>query len=71
MNYLVIIPAYNEEKNIYKVVKEIKDVNFEKNSKFKFDVIVVNDGSKDNTELEAKRAGAKVLSHGDDEVLPI
>lgn len=56
MNCLAIIPAYNEEKNIYKVVRAIKDTNHE------FEVIVVNDGSKDNTELEAERAGAKVLN---------
>lgn len=56
MNCLVIIPAYNEGKSIYEVTTAIKDSNPE------FDVVVVNDGSKDNTELEAKRAGAKVLS---------
>lgn len=56
MKCLAIIPAYNEEKNIYKVVRTIKDSNLG------FDVVVVNDGSKDNTELEAKRAGAKVLN---------
>lgn len=56
MKCLAIIPAYNEEKNIYKVVRNIKDSNLE------VDVVVVNDGSKDNTELEAKRAGAKVLN---------
>lgn len=56
MKYLAIIPAYNEEKNIYKVVSSIKK------SSLKVDVVVVNDGSKDNTESEAKRAGAKVLS---------
>lgn len=56
MKYLAIIPAYNEEKNIYKVVKAIKDSNLE------FDIVVVNDGSTDNTELEAKKSGAKVLN---------
>lgn len=56
MNCLAIIPAYNEEKSIYKVVRSIKDNNNE------FDVVVINDGSNDNTELEAKRAGAKVLN---------
>ncbi|WP_027625717.1 glycosyltransferase family 2 protein [Clostridium lundense] len=64
MKYLAIIPAYNEEKNIYKVVREIKDSNFEKGSNVEFDVVVINDGSNDNTELEAKRAGAKVLNLG-------
>lgn len=62
MRCLAIIPAYNEEKNIYKVVKGIKDSNYEKDNNAEFDVVVVNDGSKDNTELEAKRAGAKVLN---------
>ena len=40
---LFVIPAYNEEKNIEKVLKEIKkDADFA-------DIIVVNDGSIDNT----------------------
>lgn len=56
MNCLAIIPAYNEEKNIYKVVKAVKD------SSFKPDVVVINDGSDDDTESEAQKAGAKVLS---------
>ena len=52
---LVIIPAYNEEKNIYNVVNSIKDINP------LVEVLVINDGSKDNTYFEAKRAGAKVI----------
>lgn len=40
---LLIIPAYNEEKNILKTCKKI-----EQHSK-KFDYIVINDGSKDKT----------------------
>lgn len=56
MKCLIIIPAYNEEKNIFKVIESIND------NAHKFDVVVINDGSKDNTELEAKRAGAKVLT---------
>lgn len=43
MKTLIIIPAYNEEKNILKTVKTI-----EKHSK-KFDYIVINDGSTDLT----------------------
>ena len=40
---LVIVPAYNEEDNIQKVIDEIKkDINFA-------DVLVINDCSKDNT----------------------
>lgn len=45
---LIIIPAYNEEKNILRTYDEIKKYN-EKN-KIKYDVIVINDGSTDNTE---------------------
>ena len=46
---LIIIPAYNEEKNILRTYNEIKKYN-EKN-KTKYDVIVVNDGSTDDTEI--------------------
>lgn len=45
---LLIIPAYNEEENILDTYKEIK--KFNKNNKVKYDVIVINDGSTDNTE---------------------
>lgn len=45
---LLIIPAYNEEDNILKTYKSIKKYN-DKNQ-IKYDVIVINDGSTDNTE---------------------
>lgn len=45
---LLIIPAYNEEQNILNTYKSI--VCHNKNSKDKYDVIVINDGSVDNTE---------------------
>lgn len=45
---LLIIPAYNEEKAIKRVYDGIIDYN--KKNKTKYDVIVINDGSKDNTE---------------------
>ena len=44
---LVIIPAYNEEENILKTYNSILEYN--KKNKVKYDVIVINDGSKDNT----------------------
>lgn len=56
MRYLAIVPAYNEGKNIYNVVRKIKSCNPA------FDVIVINDGSEDNTPSEAVRAGVKVLN---------
>ena len=52
----VVIPAHNEEKTIANVVTELKR-NFK-------DIIVVNDGSDDNTESEALRSGAIVVSNG-------
>lgn len=45
---LMIIPAYNEEKVILKTYNTI--VNYNKKNKTNYDVIVINDGSKDNTE---------------------
>ena len=45
---LIIIPAYNEEKCILKTCKSIMDYN--KKNKTKYDIIVINDGSTDNTE---------------------
>lgn len=56
MKILVIIPAYNEEKSIYNVVSSVKlNIPFA-------DVLVVNDGSCDNTYGEAIRAGAKIIN---------
>lgn len=44
---LIIIPAYNEEENILKTYNTIIEHN--KKSKLKYDAIVINDCSKDNT----------------------
>ena len=43
MRLLMIIPAYNEAKNIERVVHSVQEIYPE------YDYIVVNDGSKDNT----------------------
>jgi glycosyltransferase involved in cell wall biosynthesis len=58
---IVMIPCYNEEKTIGKLIKliprKIKGIN-------KVEVLVMNDGSKDNTVKLAKKAGAnKIHSH--------
>lgn len=53
---LVIIPAYNEEKSIEKIVNKVYDENINN-----LDVIVVNDGSKDNTYDEAIKTKAFVV----------
>lgn len=51
----VIIPAYNEEKSIGKVIKDIP-------KHLVAEIIVVNNNSTDNTGLEAAKSGATVLS---------
>ena len=53
----VIIPAYNEEDTVAKVVEVVRKVSFVD------EIIVVNDGSSDNTTQEAEKAGAIVISH--------
>jgi len=60
LRLIVIIPAYNEEKTIGKVIGEIpRKFDFIDNVK----IIVVNDGSTDDTRKEALNAGAdKVIS---------
>ena len=45
---LLIIPAFNEEKNILNVFNVVK--NYNKTHSLKYDVIVINDGSTDSTE---------------------
>jgi glycosyltransferase involved in cell wall biosynthesis len=50
-----IVPAFNEEKNILKVLKELK--------KFIENIIVVDDGSEDKTYDLAKDTGVIVLRH--------
>ncbi len=48
----LVLPAYNEEKHIYESLKSIYNLEY---SKEKLGVILVDDGSKDNTLIEAKR----------------
>ncbi len=55
MKTFVIIPAYNEEKRIGSVLKELK-------KRYKF-VVVVDDGSKDKTYLISKKHTQYVLRH--------
>lgn len=56
MKCLLIIPAYNEAENIEKVVDNIVQ-NYPE-----YDYIIVNDGSKDNTEKICLKNGYRVLN---------
>ena len=49
----IILPAYNEEKSIKKIIKSIQ-LELEK-TVFSYEIIVVDDGSKDDTYEESKR----------------
>lgn len=53
---LVIIPAYNEEKSIKDVVENLEKLTTG------YDYIVVNDGSRDNTEQVCKQNNLKYIS---------
>lgn len=55
MKYTVIVPAYNEERNIGKLLGKLTSIT--KN------VIVVDDGSTDKTYEVARRFGVKVIRH--------
>jgi glycosyltransferase involved in cell wall biosynthesis len=52
----VLVPAFNESQSIERVVRNINDSNPQ------VDVIVINDGSADDTASLAEKAGATVLS---------
>ena len=54
---MVVIPAYNEETRIGKVVRSVKSVLPEST------ILVIDDCSTDHTKQEAEKAGAVILSH--------
>ncbi len=52
----IVIPAYNESSSIGKVIGQIKKQGYER-------IVIVDDGSKDNTAKTAEKRGAVVLKH--------
>lgn len=56
----LVIPAYNEEENIGKVLQNIMNIDYPKD---KLEVIVVDDGSEDDTYHIAKRYPVRVVRH--------
>lgn len=57
----VIIPVYNEEKVIGSILKRIQNVLNELS--ITYEILVINDGSQDETAVAASAAGATVISH--------
>lgn len=53
---LIIVPAWNEERNVGLTVREIRAAHPS------YDVVVVDDGSADQTSRAAREAGAQVLT---------
>ena len=51
---LILIPAFNEGKTIQEIIKKTKKYG---------DILIVDDGSKDETVKNSKKNGAKVISH--------
>lgn len=52
----IVVPAYNEEKNIKKTIESLQKGGWS-------NIVVVDDGSSDNTAFLAQQAGAKVIKH--------
>ena len=61
MRVLVTIPAYNEERTIGSVIKGIHKAM--RKRRYRYEVLVVDDGSTDGTAEAARKAGAVVHSH--------
>lgn len=50
MKVLLIVPAYNEEKNIAQTVARIRQAQQAQAGGMELDYVVINDGSSDGTE---------------------
>jgi glycosyltransferase involved in cell wall biosynthesis len=60
MKLLIIVPAYNEQQAIGKVLDGLKQVKIDTLEK---EIVVIDDGSSDNTRGEARSRGVTVLTH--------
>lgn len=52
----IVVPAFNEENKIGRVVRGLFEQGFK-------NILVIDDGSSDNTFIEARKNGVKVLKH--------
>jgi len=60
-NICIVIPAFNEEVTIGNVITGLK--KYFKKASYQYEIVVVNDGSKDHTRDVAKKQGATVIDH--------
>ncbi|HHY70181.1 MAG TPA: glycosyltransferase family 2 protein [Thermoanaerobacterales bacterium] len=63
MKVTVLIPAFNEEKNIEQTLKGLDDFKniYCRQNQIDLDILVIDDGSGDQTCINASKAGARVL----------
>lgn len=59
----IVIPAFNEEKNIQSVLSGLREAMFNGGNDQDYDIIVVDDASTDNSVKFAENAGATVVRH--------
>lgn len=63
MTIVITIPAYNEEKSIGGLIGDIEKVMNGSKYSNKYKILVVDDGSNDNTAYVAEKSGAMVYKH--------
>lgn len=57
MHLSIIVPAYNEEDNLQPNIK--KFINYLEKQNYDYEIIIINDGSQDNTDAIAKKLAAE------------
>ncbi len=58
----VVVPAFNEAASVGQTIQELKDA-LQPNADWQWEIIVVDDGSTDDTANVAETAGARVIRH--------
>ncbi|MBU1912333.1 MAG: glycosyltransferase family 2 protein [Candidatus Omnitrophica bacterium] len=62
VNLFIVVPVYNEEQNIIRLLSSIKNLQEKLSSSYDIETIVVDDGSRDSTVvgIEANKQGLKI-----------
>jgi glycosyltransferase involved in cell wall biosynthesis len=58
IHFSVVIPSYNEEKKIAKTLREVQ--KYLKTQSYSWEIVVVNDGSKDNTAKVVREMASEI-----------